>query len=381
MSAGDVEVNLGMSRFPCTVCHKTVRQNQCGICCDTCDKWTHTGWTRIGKEEYVRLSVDSELEWLCPLCTNDQSPASASRSPAPDSLPPSMHSPLGSASGLAVFRHINAQSLMNKRDELWSTLSAVSRLVVFGVSETWLNDSIPNAEVDIPSYVQYQRDRGSCGGGLLVYVLANLRSQRRPDLGAESVEAIWMELHVHERSILLSSIYRPPNADTEALDRIVAMLDMVEHENKEVVLMEDLNCDLLGPNHSTAAKNLLLIIEEHNLTQMITEPTRVTSHSESLIDLLLTTNPNIFSSSGTAPLLGSDHLMIFEECCRKVALESTVSYVRNYKKWKLDSLLSDLGNAPWQVMGTFDDIDNKWTYWKDLFLSVVDRHAPLMKLG
>ena len=73
--------------------------------------------------------------------------------------------------------------------------------------------------------------------------------------------------------------------------------------------------------------------------------------------------------------------MIFEECCRKVALESTVSYVRNYKKWKLDSLLSDLGNAPWQVMGKFDDIDNKWTYWKDLFLSVVDRHAPLMKLG
>ena len=73
--------------------------------------------------------------------------------------------------------------------------------------------------------------------------------------------------------------------------------------------------------------------------------------------------------------------MIFEECCRNVALESNVSYVRNYKKWKLDSLLSDLGNAPWQVMGTFDDIDNKWTYWKNLFLSVVDIHAPLMKLG
>ena len=114
--------------------------------------------------------------------------------------------------------------------------------------------------------------------------------------------------------------------------------------------------------------------------QMITEPTRVTSHSETLIDLLLTTNPNIFSSVGTAPLLGSDHLMIFGECCRKVALESTVSYVRNYKKCNRDSLLSDLGNAPWQVMDTFDDIDDKWTYWKDLFLSVVDRHAPLMKV-
>ena len=107
-------------------------------------------------------------------------------------------------------------------------------------------------------------------------------------------------------------------------------------------------------------------------------PTRVTSHSESLIDLLLTTNPNIFSSSRTAPLLESDHLMIFGECYRKVALESTVSYVRNYKKCKLDSLLSDLGSALWQVMDTFDDIDDKWMYWKDLF--IVDRHAPLMKV-
>ena len=47
---------------------------------------------------------------------------------------------------------------------------------------------------------------------------------------------------------------------------------------------------------------------------------------------------------------------------------------------KLDNLLSDLGNAPCQVMDTFEDIDDKWTNWKDLFLSVVDRHAPLMKV-
>ena len=61
---------------------------------------------------------------------------------------------------------------MNKMNELRSTLSAVSRAVVFGVSETWLNDSIPNGEVNISSYVQYRRDRDSRRGGLLVYVPA-----------------------------------------------------------------------------------------------------------------------------------------------------------------------------------------------------------------
>ena len=195
----------------------------------------------------------------------------------------------------------------------------------------------------------------------MVYVPANLRSKIRPDLEAEGVEVIWVELHVHRKSILFSSIYRPLNADTKVLDDIAGMLDMVGHESKELVLMEYLNCDLLGPNHSTAATNLILITEEHNSTQLITEPTCATNHSELLIDLLLTTNPSIFSSVGTAPLLGSDHLMIFGESCIIVALQLTVSYVRNYKKFHCDTLLSDLGNAPWQVMNTFDDID-KWTY-------------------
>ena len=41
--------------------------------------------------------------------------------------------------------------------------------------------------------------------------------------------------------------------------------------------------------------------------------------------------------------------------------------------------MSDLVKAPWQVMHTFDDIDDKWSYWRAMFFSVVDRHAQLKK--
>ena len=68
--------------------------------------------------------------------------------------------------------------------------------------------------------------------------------------------------------------------------------------------------------------------------------------------------------------------MICGECRRKVRAESTVSYVRSFKRCNRDDLLSDLGNAPWQVMDTFDDIDDKWAYWKELFLNVVDSMPP-----
>ena len=69
--------------------------------------------------------------------------------------------------------------------------------------------------------------------------------------------------------------------------------------------------------------------------------------------------------------------MIYGECEQKLPVKAEVCLVRSFNK---DELLSDLGEAPWQVMHTYDDIDDKWSYWRDLFLSVVDRHAPLVKV-
>ena len=36
--------------------------------------------------------------------------------------------------------------------------------MTLGVCETWLNSSVPNGEVAIPSYDLYRRDHGSKGG-------------------------------------------------------------------------------------------------------------------------------------------------------------------------------------------------------------------------
>ena len=145
--------NRGPPHFPCTVCHKIVRNNQHWyVLILVISGHTLAVPACISKEEYERLTADSELEWMWPTCTddtNDQSPATAALSLRANFLPPSMHSPFESPSNLAAFCYVNAKSLMNKIDELRSILSAVSRPVIFGVSETWLNDSIPYDEAGI----------------------------------------------------------------------------------------------------------------------------------------------------------------------------------------------------------------------------------------
>ena len=190
--------------------------------------------------------------------------------------------------------------------------------------------------------------------------------------------AVWVELQLNKKAIVLSNMYRPPNADPYVLTRLEAMMERAADECKEVILMGDLNINLL--NQSCQTDRPLLIMSENNLKQLISEPTRITDHSQSLLDVLFTSFPDSFPSSGVIECMGSDHLLIFGEHKEELKAPSRVCVVRSFKQCVEKELISDLGSAPRQVMDTFDDVDDKLTYWMTIFLNVVDKHAPLIKV-
>jgi len=64
--------------------------------------------------------------------------------------------------------------------------------------------------------------------------------------------------------------------------------------------MGDLHCNLLSEVASNHFSHLLNIIDIHGLTKLITEPTRVTQYSSTLIDLCLMNSPDEISKSGVA---------------------------------------------------------------------------------
>ena len=94
------------------------------------------------------------------------------------------------------------------------------------------------------------------------------------------------------------------------------MLELAIGENKDVVLMGDLNVYLMGA--STLLSTWNMITEELSLSQLVGEPTRVTPSTESLIYVSFTTNPCLFASSGTLAFYNSDHLLIYCECVEGV---------------------------------------------------------------
>ena len=81
--------------------------------------------------------------------------------------------------------------------------------------------------------------------------------------------------------------------------------------------MGDINCNLLSQDYDTYTSELVNIFDIYGLTQMITEPTRITPVSQTLIDLCITNYPEKISSSGVLPLGISDHSLIY--IVRKIA--------------------------------------------------------------
>jgi len=110
-----------------------------------------------------------------------------------------------------------------------------------------------------------------------------------------------------------------------------------------------------------------LITEEYCLTQLISEPTHLTPTSETLIDVIFTSHPDIFTSSGTFPFSNSDHLLIYQSCTK----------VCCYKNCNVEAFLAYLYVTPWHTVDIFASIDDKLDYWKSLFTSVVEDHFPL----
>ncbi len=104
-------------------------------------------------------------------------------------------------SGLSIM-HINIQSIKPKLDILEIEAQPYDVLIF---TETWLSPAISCDDLLIPNFrPPYRCDRiGRLGGGVAIYVRDGLTSVERNDLSINGLEALWIELHVQQRKILI----------------------------------------------------------------------------------------------------------------------------------------------------------------------------------
>ena len=157
-----------------------------------------------------------------------------------------------------------------------------------------------------------RRDRNRDGGGVAVYIAEHLNYNRLKDPNESTdrdLEAIWFELLPPKtKKILVGAIFKPPDSDaTIFTDSLGKMFDKLTTNETETILLGDFNFNYIVAN--TATMKFKRLTSLFHLKQLITEPTRITENSRSLIDLFLTSRPELYVSS-VIPIGFSDHCAI-----------------------------------------------------------------------
>ena len=158
------------------------------------------------------------------------------------------------------------------------------------------------------------------GGGAATIINPKIKTYPREDLNDPDLEAVWCDIYLQNKKILVGSVYVPPDEEDSMRLLIRTMNNVSSHEN--VLIMGDFNAkhpmwyntknNKLGDQLSTYLTTSDYIIANNNMH----------THKNSIIDLTLVKGcTNLMSKWSAHPeiMVNTDHTMILFELSLKTA--------------------------------------------------------------
>lgn len=393
--SGDVETNPGPTATArvCNICDSSGRCNQLFVTCNECSAFSHKTCAKLKTSAYRRISLRRD-RWTCWKCSMPQ--LSNSYFDLPGELSSSVHSINMSSERSAPCTKLsvlsfNARSLMSasKQRDIRSALATLDPSIVC-VCETWLYDSINDAEVLPDTHLLFRNDRFiTSGGGVLIAARPELNPVRLTQLETDA-ETVWVEILCGGNKFLIGSVYRAPNSSMVMNDSLLESLSrvqLIQHSYNAVYICGDWNLDISwNPNnapipHTPVANQFLTSFYDLFLSQLICEATRITQSSRSILDLFLTNVPSSVQSVEVIPGF-SDHLAIMATLqYNRPSPKKVTKYVYNYARANWDQLsLSLLQLLPTPYSLCTSDINYSWNAWKSTLSTCIDQAIPKSKL-
>ena len=178
---------------------------------------------------------------------------------------------------------------------------------------------------------------------------------------------------------MVGNIYRPPAGSNYLPSDFNAILresiSLVLEERKETILLGDLNCDYLDVNTNKELKELLC---GYGLNQIIHSATRITKHSKTLIDVILSTNPERIVKSIVIPSSISDHDMVgFVRLLHTSKFKQRSILTRCFKNYNHIEYNEDMKNAPWEEVYNESNVNSAWQQMKEIVVSIMNKTCPI----
>ena len=288
------------------------------------------------------------------------------------------------SNGNVKIAHLNVRSLKCREHFVLVKETVLeNKFDIFTVSETWLNSSVTDLEIEIPGYVIYRIDRqAKIGGGVCAYVSRNYRTEYLSDISlitASGFHQLWLKIHVRNmKSFIVCTTYRPPDASLSCFDSdLTENFIYASSFNVPIYLLGDLNCRLENSN-DPGANVLVNFCRSYNLSILINTPTRVTETSKSILDVILASDTRQVQTATVMESSISDHDLVYVTLKLKKARAKPVYITtRSFKHYSPVDFSNDVSLAPWSIVDVFDDVEDKLYALDSLFTEILDRHAPI----
>ena len=188
-------------------------------------------------------------------------------------------------------------SLFSKIDELRDITNYV-KPAILGITESKLDSSVKNAEVNINGYSIIRNDRNRNGAGVACYIRNDLCFNFK-NIFSNSIEHIFFEVLIPKvKPIAIEILYRLPN-ENDFLNRFSNDFQQIDSKTNEIYHLGDFNINLLqnekfilkeNQSHKLENSSSVLVskykefCQTFSSTEIIKEPTRITGSTSTLLD-------------------------------------------------------------------------------------------------
>ena len=222
-------------------------------------------------------------------------------------------------------------------------------------------------------------------GGVALFIKDEITFRVREDISIfipNIFESIFIECKCKSINIVVGVIYRPntpPKADIDVfMSTLFEILEIVELENKNCIIMGDVNIDLLKYNTDGKTKSHVNNIFANGFLPVITKPTRVTHSSASLIDHIYSNLKSLKYSSNIIITDVADHYGITHIIHSKHKINDHNQIPKRiFSSRNTEQFIHCLANTNFADICTIQDVNKAYDSFHNRFKEIFNESFPI----
>ncbi len=283
--------------------------------------------------------------------------------------------------------HVNIRSLNTNNNKLINFVHSLNfSFDIIILSEIWSTNLSYFLNL-LPDYNFFYESPNIRAGGVGIYTKKSLIVSQTTKYNAgptfRGYESLWLEISGGRNLTVIGGFYRHPSSSIKDFSEdFLISLDKLKNI-KHGYIFGDMNICLSGYSSTPSTRMFIDSILDASFLPYVFLPTRLTSHSSTIIDHVYSNNLFIGNTSCKTGLVISD---IADHCAnfmflldpsqsKPIATPSTITF-RNFSKINTDKFLSSLASTDWNIVYSCNDPNIALDQFTNIFTCIHNSSFP-----